>query len=233
MASEPRQSINLLISAIFLDGFVPLAMTGYRANITFSASCSDPRARSNRLARKAFASPRGLLRCLAGAEDATARDGRDGMSGMATAHRVELLPPTYWFGCVLLMVAAHALIPLFHWAWPPFTYLGFVIIAAAFVLAGWAAWTFRSHGTPIHPFESANRLVTEGPYRFARNPMYLSLMLVLAGIFVLLGSASPILVLILFERIISSRFIGPEEQALERRFGDDFRRYKARVRRWV
>lgn len=151
----------------------------------------------------------------------------------ATGDRGNLLPPTYWFGCALLMVVLHALFPLVRWAEPPVTYLGFVFIAAAVALAGWAGWTFRRYGTTVHPFEPTARLVTDGPYRYARNPMYLGLMIALVGVLFLLGSVTPIVVVVIFEWIISTRFIEPEEQALERKYGEAFRSYKSRVRRWI
>ena len=155
------------------------------------------------------------------------------MAETATPEHAELLPPTYWSGCALLMVALHVFFPLVRWAEPTFVYAGFGLIALAGMLGGWAVWTFHRHETPIHPFEPARRLVTVGPYRYSRNPMYLSLLVMLLGIFVLLGSVTPLVVLLVFETIISTRFIGPEERALESHYGDAYRRYKSTVRRWM
>lgn len=144
-----------------------------------------------------------------------------------------LLPPTYWFGCALLMVAAHALVPVFRWGSPPATWFGLALFGAAVGLAGWAAWSFRRHDTTVHPFEETTRLVTEGPYHYSRNPMYLGLATALVGLAFILGSLSPILVLPLFLWLITTRFIVPEEHALEAAFGEDFRAWAARVRRWL
>lgn len=155
------------------------------------------------------------------------------MAETVTPERTELLPPTYWFGCVLSMIAIHVFFPLVHWAEPTFTYIGFGLIALAGMFGGWAAWTFHRHETPIHPFGTPRCLVTIGPYRYSRNPMYLSLLVMLLGIFVLLGSVTPLIALLAFETIISTRFIDPEERALERRYGDAYRRYKSTVRRWI
>ena len=155
------------------------------------------------------------------------------MAETATSERPELLPPTYWFGCALLMIAIHVFFPLFQWSDPALTYAGLGFIAAAGALGGWAAWTFQRHGTPIHPFESTRCLVTAGPYRYSRNPMYLSLLITLLGLWLLLGSVTPAVMVIAFETIISTRFIEPEERALESRYGDAFRRYRSSVRRWI
>jgi protein-S-isoprenylcysteine O-methyltransferase Ste14 len=150
-----------------------------------------------------------------------------------TSERPELLPPTYWFGCALLMITIHVFFPLFQWSEPWLTSAGAGLIAAAGLVGGWAAWTFHRRGTPIHPFEPAQCLVTDGPYRYSRNPMYLCLLVMLLGLWLVLGSVTPVVVVIAFETIISTRFIGPEEDALESRYGDAFRHYKATVRRWI
>ncbi len=155
------------------------------------------------------------------------------MADTIASERPELLPPTYWFGCVLLMVAIHVFFPLVQTSEPAFTYTGIALIIMAGVFGGWAAWTFERHGTPIHPFEPTRCLVTVGPYRYSRNPMYFSLLVMLLGLWLILGSVTPGVVVMVFETIISTRFIGPEERMLESRYGDAFRRYKASVRRWI
>lgn len=155
------------------------------------------------------------------------------MAETAPSERPQLLPPTYWFGCALLMITIHVLFPLVHWSEPWIAYVGVGLIAAAGMLGGWAAWTFQRHGTPIHPFEPARCLVTVGPYRYTRNPMYLGLLVMLIGLLLVLGSVTPVVAIIAFETIVSTRFIEPEERALESHYGDAFRRYKAAVRRWI
>jgi protein-S-isoprenylcysteine O-methyltransferase Ste14 len=155
------------------------------------------------------------------------------MAETAPSECPELLPPTYWFGCALLMIIIHVFFPLARWSEPLLTYAGVGLIAGAGLLGGWAARTFQRHGTPIHPFEPTRCLVTAGPYRYSRNPMYLGLLVMLLGFLLVLGSVTPVVVVIVFETIISTRFIEPEERALEHRYGDAFRRYKATVRRWI
>ncbi len=155
------------------------------------------------------------------------------MSDTIASEHPELLPPTYWFGCALLMITIHVFFPLAQWSEPVLVYGGLALIGAALLFGGWAAWTFEWHGTPVHPFEPAKCLVIGGPYRYSRNPMYLSLLVMLIGLWLILGSVTPVVVVIAFETIISTRFIDPEERALESRYGDEFRRYKASVRRWI
>lgn len=102
--------------------------------------------------------------------------------------------------------------------------LGFL---ASFVAA------FRRRGTPVDPYKSTTAIVTDGPYRLSRNPGYLGMALVSAGI-VLLGNAPwafPTLAVAVV--VIDRGVIAREERYLERRFGDEYLRYKARTRRWL
>ena len=77
------------------------------------------------------------------------------------------------------------------------------------------------------------RLTTEGPFRYSRNPAYLSLAMIYAGIAVLRNSLWTILLLPLVVYVIQREVIGREERYLERTFGEEYLDYKTRVRRWV
>lgn len=85
---------------------------------------------------------------------------------------------------------------------------------------------------PLHP-EKASALVDRGVYRYSRNPMYLGLALLLAGWGIRLGSLAGLLGVPLF--VIYMRYfqIGPEEEAMEKRFGEAYREYRSKVRRWI
>jgi protein-S-isoprenylcysteine O-methyltransferase Ste14 len=122
--------------------------------------------------------------------------------------------------------------------WPglddgPAHIVGLGIGVAGILLFAWAALTLRRHGTTILPDKAADKLVTDGPYAFRRNPIYLADVLMLFGIgeltqniwFVVLASA--------FVVLVTWLAILPEERHLEARFGDEFRNYKARTRRWI
>jgi protein-S-isoprenylcysteine O-methyltransferase Ste14 len=87
--------------------------------------------------------------------------------------------------------------------------------------------------TTIKPYETSSALVTGGPYRFSRNPIYLGMVLFLVGLNLGLGSWSPLLAIPAFAFIIERRFIRAEEAALLRRFGDEYETYRRRVRRWI
>jgi protein-S-isoprenylcysteine O-methyltransferase Ste14 len=115
----------------------------------------------------------------------------------------------------------------------PYRYAGIVVIALALGLAAWGALLFRRAGTGIVPFSPATALVTRGPYRFTRNPMYLGMAGTLLGAAILLGSLTPFVVIPAFMAVIAERFIAREEAMLEQAFGSAYLDYKARVRRWL
>ncbi|HBT75761.1 MAG TPA: isoprenylcysteine carboxylmethyltransferase family protein [Planctomycetaceae bacterium] len=93
---------------------------------------------------------------------------------------------------------------------------------------------FRKTGTikPTHP-EKATRLVVSGMYRFSRNPMYLGATSILLAIGIFLDDGLALLPVPLFAAYLNSFQIIPEERALEELFGDEYRDYKKRVRRWI
>ena len=95
------------------------------------------------------------------------------------------------------------------------------------------AGLFHRLRTAIIPFKPASRLVTSGIYRWTRNPMYLGMVLLYAGVAVLFDSLLALLLLAPVIVIIRMYVISREEAYLERTFGDEYRAYKARVRRWI
>jgi len=131
------------------------------------------------------------------------------------------------------MLGLHYALPGYRWIESPWRYLGFIPAAAGFCVVFYAAGLFRKHRTAIKPFKESSSLVTQGPYRFTRNPMYLSMSMALCGAAVVLGSITCLLILPLFVWLITTRFIRVEEAMLTERFGETYRAYRQRVRRWV
>ena len=106
-----------------------------------------------------------------------------------------------------------------------------MVVSGALVL--WVAGLFRRAGTTVKPFQEPSTLVLSGPFRLTRNPIYVGMVGGLLGLEVLLGSATPFLVVSVFAILIDRRFIRAEEASLEKTFGDAYREYKTRVRRWL
>ncbi len=120
-----------------------------------------------------------------------------------------------------------------RWVAPPWTWAGLAPVAGGGALALAALGLFRRRGTTHHPFERPSALVTTGPYRFTRNPMYVGVTSVLAGVAVLSGSLWLLIPPVAFVLWIDRVQIPFEETLLLRQFGPDYEAYRSRVRRWV
>jgi protein-S-isoprenylcysteine O-methyltransferase Ste14 len=144
-----------------------------------------------------------------------------------------VLPPVYFLLALMAMVALHYLVPIAQLINSLFRYTGIVLVVSAIALVLWAAVLFRRAGTTIKPFQKSSALITGGPYRITRNPIYVGMVGALIGTAVLLGSVAPFLVIPAFTALIQSKFIRAEEAALERTFGSVFLDYKSKVRRWL
>ena len=110
---------------------------------------------------------------------------------------------------------------------------GGVLLAIGAVLAAWSLWIFFRSRTTTVPGRKSTRLVTWGPYRFSRNPMYVSLTLVYLGEAALLRQLWPVLLLPLTLAYLQWIVIPLEESRLVEVFAGEYERYRARVRRWL
>ncbi len=110
---------------------------------------------------------------------------------------------------------------------------GIVLITVGLAIMWPVLRRFRRAGTTFHPHKPASALVTDGPYRFSRNPAYLALTLWYLGSGLALNNAWVLLLVLPLLLVMDRRVIPREERHLEAKFGADYRRYKAQVRRWL
>ena len=147
---------------------------------------------------------------------------------------VVVRPPIAW---ALTAIAAFAL----DWLYPlpflpgavPAGPLGGIVFLAGLALLIWAATTFRRAGTNVQTSQPTSTIVSDGPYRYTRNPIYLGMFLGLVGLAVGFDSLWSLILLVPFYAVIRYGVVAREEAYLELKFGDVFRAYKARVRRWL
>jgi len=111
--------------------------------------------------------------------------------------------------------------------------VGLLIIVAGFVLAFLAIRRFRLAATSVVPGQPSTELVTAGPYRVTRNPIYVGFVLVYFGVGIILTSIWILLLLVPVLVILQRYVVLPEEEYLERKFGDAYRDYAERVPRWL
>lgn len=144
-------------------------------------------------------------------------------------------PPLYAALAGLAMWLIDARMPIVRVASPAWMRAGWLFVGLGVALDLWSVSLFLRARTTINPLrpQRSRELVTTGPYRYTRNPMYLGLLLVLIGWACVLGSAGPLFVLPLFVWIVTAMQIVPEEAAMAERFGAAYTAYAARVPRWI
>jgi protein-S-isoprenylcysteine O-methyltransferase Ste14 len=142
-------------------------------------------------------------------------------------------PPVVYLLALLIGIGLNYLrpIPLLPGWWGDF--LGIVVIVLGVAIMPPVVSRFRRAGTPFNPHKPASALITDGPYRFSRNPAYIALTLWYLGIGLLLNNVWVLLLVLPVLFIMDRWAIRREERHLEAKFGDQYVRYKASVRRWL
>lgn len=144
-----------------------------------------------------------------------------------------IIPPIYLVAAGALMILLHLYAPGTQLIEYPWRWLGAVPTVAGLAFIIWARALFNGAGTAAKPFTPPQTLVRAGPYALSRNPMYVGLVVMLAGLAVGLGSMMPWLVIPLFIWRIQVGVIAVEERMIESTFGGTYQDYKSRVRRWL
>ena len=146
---------------------------------------------------------------------------------------INLKPPHIALLFLGLSVGLHFLLPAAYRHQFSCWVCGLAAVGLGFGLIMWAWFLFRQSGTPIRPTDRATAIVSSGPFRFSRNPMYLGIVVILLGIAVWVGSLPMLIAPAGFFAFMSLVFIPYEEQRLREAFGDDYVSYTQKVRRWI
>lgn len=148
---------------------------------------------------------------------------------------VRFPPPLIYLGAVLLGLLAERFVSLrsFGIDWRLLATTGVLLFVAGVAMMLAAAGLFRRLGTNAPPTQPTTLIVTTGPYRWTRNPMYLAMALIYAGLAIGFDGPIALALLPLVLIIIQTQVIAREERYLEAKFGDEYRRYKVEVRRWL
>jgi protein-S-isoprenylcysteine O-methyltransferase Ste14 len=130
-------------------------------------------------------------------------------------------------------VFCHYAVPVMIVIRRPYSYLGVIPMVLGLILGTRAAAEFRRAGTGFDLRGGSSALVTSGPFRFSRNPMYLAMLTWLLGLAILLGSLVAFVFPVLFWLLADFFIIPLEERSTERLFGERYLEYKRHVRRWL
>jgi protein-S-isoprenylcysteine O-methyltransferase Ste14 len=139
----------------------------------------------------------------------------------------------YFIILLILSVLLNFLFPVLTFLSPPFTYCGFLIIGFGLVLILKSRSLFLKNATTLQPSEVPTVLVTSGPFRLSRNPVYLGMASILLGVAVVLGTLVALVFPVIFVALIEFFIIPGEERMLEKIFGERYREYKKSVRKWI
>jgi protein-S-isoprenylcysteine O-methyltransferase Ste14 len=156
------------------------------------------------------------------------------MVDMADTAQVMIRPPVAWGLAVIAGFALNWLAPLpFLPAGLPEGWLGAMVFALALALFAWAIGTMTRAGSNVPTNRPTTTIVEQGPYRFTRNPIYLGMFLGLIGLTIAFDNLWLLIMLAPLALVIRYGVVAREEAYLERKFGDVYRGYRSRVRRWL
>lgn len=152
-----------------------------------------------------------------------------------SALELKIPPPLVLFVCGLLMWLLAYLLPSLGIVLPGQLALAVLLVICGLGVAGAGVLAFHQASTTINPTRpsATSSIVSNGVYRFSRNPMYLGMLLGLGGWALFLGNPLSLLGLPLFVAYLNRLQIGPEERALGAKFGEPYLQYCNRVRRWL
>jgi len=141
-------------------------------------------------------------------------------------------PPLLYGGAFLLGLVLHWVAPVGRMPALPARLGGAVCLILGAGVAHSGEKVMHRAGTNIRPDLPSTALVTDGPFRFTRNPLYVGLTLMYAGVALLIPAGWPLLLLLPVLLVMRWGVIAREERYLERKFGEPYRAYLRRVRRW-
>ena len=142
-------------------------------------------------------------------------------------------PPFLYAGVLLLGLILQRLVPLPLLPRTLSRSLAAVLLIPAGGLLLWSLGLFLKARTSPLPMRPTTSLVFSGPYRWTRNPMYLAMLLLYIGIALLFDIVWSLVLIPLIMYLVVRLVIRREERYLEAKFGEEYRQYKGRVRRWI
>lgn len=144
----------------------------------------------------------------------------------------KVLPPTLFVICIFSTV-------ILSFIWPidiimfPYNLVGVIFLFVGLMISRNGSNKFEKVGTNINTFDEPDILVTDGLFKYSRNPMYLGFVIALFGVSIILGTVSSFIILIIFILITDQWYIKFEERVMMEKFGEKYMNYMKITRRWI
>lgn len=142
-------------------------------------------------------------------------------------------PPLLLVGAIILSYLASTLAPGFRLGGLPLSLLGIGLIVVGIGLFIWSIGVFQKHKTTLDPRGKPSSLVTVGPYRMSRNPIYLGFLCIATGTALLFANVLAFVGPLVFFFFINTLVIPFEEDTLTKIFGASYQDYRKQTRRWL
>jgi protein-S-isoprenylcysteine O-methyltransferase Ste14 len=146
---------------------------------------------------------------------------------------VRIPPPLIYVAGFVLGLLLERAFPVLVLPKTPSRVAAVLCIALWAILTVWSIGLFHRARTSFLPIKPTTTLVVHGPYQFTRNPMYFGLVCLYLGLALWFGMFWAVILLLAVIALVQHYIIAREEQYLERKFGEEYLRYKAGVRRWI
>jgi len=143
------------------------------------------------------------------------------------------IPPVWLLGTLLVMWLWHSMLPIVKFGTMASKTVGALMIVGAMALAIFSIVQFQQAETPVHPRRKPTKLLTDGLYQYSRNPIYLAMVVLAFGAALCFGSLGALIPVAALFWILQDLFIAGEEHHIEKNFGDEWREYAAKTRRWI
>ena len=154
-------------------------------------------------------------------------------NGTPDTAQVLVLPPLVYGGAFVMGLLLHLMLPLHVLPTTLARGIGVVCVLVSFPLALMTLRALSRAHTPVDPMKPTTALVTDGPFRYSRNPIYVALTLLYLGVAFLVNALWILLLVVPALMVLRYGVIAREEVYLARKFGDAYRQYTTQVRRWL
>ena len=147
--------------------------------------------------------------------------------------KVLMPPPVFFLIHLVIGFSINYLLPLQIVADGGRLKSGFIFMGLSLILFVWSVATFKKFRNDPNPYVEDKLVITSGPYRFTRNPIYMAMIIFVVGTGILFNNWWIVLLVVPSLIILSEKIVKKEEEYLTEKFGEEYREYRRKVRRWL